>query len=905
MSNVHKIRILYWNADGIRTKIHELLDLLNERCIDIVAVNETRISSNATLLTPGFKCYRQDKLANGHGQGVAILIRSYLVHTPAILPTMNNLECVGLQLFVSGKPITIVSAYQSPNLPLLTSDLNKVTNISANMIIMGDLNSKHPYWHCFDCNVRGKVLFDHMVDGEYDIVAPLNPTLVHYDASHEASIPDLAIVKGIDTLSELCALTCLSSNHLPVVFDIRGDCVSKPTETLDYSKVDWKKFRTLLDQKLVLTSLSLNTVTDIDAAIAFVTESIIDARDLTVPKISFSYNKLKLPRRIKSTIRLKNNLKRQTLQEENCKLKKQLSRQVNQLQRQISSTIKAHNDALWNKRLARVDNPSSDIWRIVRSLNHKQISIPPLKTGSGSFSTSVSEQCEVLAEAFLENMKLTEDWVSDPETESSVENSITYLDNSNISGPWSFVRPHEIHKLLKRLKSRKAPGYDGIHNMLLKNMSQKCVIWLTKIFNGCLKFGYFPTVFKHAKVIPIKKPGKDNNLAISYRPISLLPVLGKLLETILLNRISRFAEDTLLPEQFGFRKMHSTVQQLARVSEHISHCLNLKRSTGMILLDIEKAFDTVWHAGLLHKLIKSSIPLRLVKLIQSYLENRTFSVSLDDQSSCAKYIPAGIPQGSILGPYLFIIYLNDTPKQPHTHLAIYADDTATYSSEEDIDLVISRLQLSVELLSNYFCKWKLKLNSNKTEAIMFTRKRSLPKRLVRINSFPIPWSKSVRYLGITLDNKLNWSCNANQLVIKGTKATCALRPILNRKSKISSQTKLRIYATLIRPCLTYAAPVWSSLADTNYNKLQVVQNKAIKIAYNTPFKTNLKLLHSKIKFPLIKNFILKTSRKFYLLKNPAHSNSIISSIAKTRIKVLSYAATYNRYRLPHHYFLNS
>lgn len=197
------------------------------------------------------------------------------------------------------------------------------------MLIIGVFNSKHSYWHCFNCNVHGKVLLDHMVGSEYDFVAPLNRTLVHYDTSHEASILDLVIVKGIDTLSEPQTFTCLSSNHLIVVFDIGGDYVIKTNETFDYSKVDWKSFRILLDQKLVLNNSTLNTVTDIDAGIAFVTETIVNARDLMIPKVLYSHNKCKLPRRIKSTIRQNNHLKRQTFREGNCYNKKQLSRQVN------------------------------------------------------------------------------------------------------------------------------------------------------------------------------------------------------------------------------------------------------------------------------------------------------------------------------------------------------------------------------------------------------------------------------------------------------------------------------------------------------------------------------------------------------------------------------------------------
>lgn len=150
----------------------------------------------------------------------------------------------------------------------------------------------------------------------------------------------------------------------------------------------------------------------------------------------------------------------------------------------------------------------------------------------------------------------------------------------------------------------------------------------------------------------------------------------------------------------------------------------MKQSTGMFLLDIEKAFDTVWHDGLLHKLLKSDIPINLVR----YLSHRNFRVHIDNESSNLFNIQAGVPQGSVLGPILFLVYLNDIPKQPRTHLACFADDTASYSSSNNEDLIISRLQISIDVLSDYFRKWELKLNEAKTEALMLYRKRKPPEK---------------------------------------------------------------------------------------------------------------------------------------------------------------------------------
>lgn len=902
MYDTVNLRLLYWNADGIRRKITELQDLVSALDIDIIALCETRISHNVSLKTPGFHCYRQDKLAEGRGQGVAILIKSDISHVPVTMPRTHNLECTGIQLCLSGKNVTFIAAYQSPNLPLLCSDLDVIIDTYPSLVLMGDLNTKHPYWNCSTANLHGKILFNHMINNEYDVCAPSTPTLIHYDCSRIPSIPDVVVAKGIQGIADMEALTSLSSNHLPVFFNIDGTYSRKSFITYNYNKADWVKYRKYLDQNITLDVPPFKLTSEIDINIEHLSNTLIKARDYSVPMIPID-SKIKLPRRIKKIIKIKNACRRASIKEQDKFVKRSLLSKFNSLQYIIDIEIQEFNDSLWDNKLAKVDNPSADLWRLVKSLNPKPNTIPPLKVSDSIFTSSTQEQCDVLAEAFLENMNLTKNWISDPETERIVAESITKLKSFNIDLLETPIRPSQIRKLLKKLKPRKAPGIDGLANCLLKNVSQKCLVLMTKIFNGCLMLGYYPSCWKIAKMIAIKKPGKDESSPSSYRPISLLPSLGKLFESIILMRLRKATDHLLISEQFGFRRNHSTTHQLARVAEHIVHGMNQGKCTGMILLDIEKAFDSVWIEGLLHKLIVNNVPLSLVKLIQSYLVNRSFSVYIGDIKSSPKCTPAGVPQGSILGPYLFTLFINDMPKQPHTHLAIYADDTASYTTSEDCDLVIGRLQLSLELLCNFFIKWKLKLNSNKTECIMFSKKRSVPTRTIKIDNFSIPWSRQVKYLGTIFDDKVNWSKNIENLILKGAKATNALRPLLNRKCKLSPRTKLKVYSTLVRPCLTYAAPVWCSITDSKYAKLQVIQNKAIKIAYNTPFRTNLKKIHNNIRFPFLKDYILKLAHNFYIRKNPSHPNMLISTIGKSRLRTLSYADTYNRYRLPHHYFL--
>lgn len=902
MSNSKDLQILYWNADGVRSKQHELLELIKGIDIDVICICETRLTERMIFNLPGYKCYRADKHTSGRGQGVAILVRLNIIHN--LLPPIKtvNLEVVGVNVELLSGKIAISSVYQSPNLPLLPSDLSNILSNSQKSIIMGDLNAKHSSWSPGPPNTHGRTLFEHMLTSDYTILAPDEPTLVHYRPELTPSVPDLVISLNVNNIANIKTINALSSNHFPVVFQVlKADPLHRPIVRFDYSKADWKGFRAHLDKNITLSSKILSTPTEINKAISELTHCLTESRSLCIPLRKD--NAPSLPRHITRLITKKNRLRRFICNESCIRAKIVLRSELVILQNQINYYIKSHYNKIWTDKLKNIRNPNSDLWRIVKSLQTRTATLPPLTKNDGTLTTSTTDQCDVLAATFLRNMSLTNSKPSDQET--NVSTSMLLLQLPVDHDCIGLIHPKELIRRINTLENRKAPGDDSITNIVLKNLSRKSVVYLTKIFNACLLTSYFPESWKTAKIIAVKKPGKEMSIPSSYRPISLLPSLAKLLEFLIYSRLKRTANSILIDQQFGFRDCHSTVQQLARVTEHVAHNLNSHNSTGMYLLDVEKAFDTVWHDGLLHKLILCNIPLPLVRLIHSYLSNRRFQVHLDEVKSNMLNIPAGIPQGSILGPFLFLIYLNDIPTQIRTNLACFADDTACYTSSADTDLIIDRLQLSIDLHVEYFDRWKLNLNDTKTEAILFSRSRNHPTRTLKINGHPIIWSNEVKYLGVTLDRKLNWTPHIDNLKIKGIKALNALSPILNRKSALSPHIKLALYSSLVRPCITYACPVWGPTCTTNIAKLQIVQNKAFKVAFNTKFKTNLKLLHVRANYLPIYDFILSLSKTFYSSNIRAHPNKLVSSIGQTKLQDLPYIDTYRTYKLPHHYFLDT
>ena len=275
-----------------------------------------------------------------------------------------------------------------------------------------------------------------------------------------------------------------------------------------------------------------------------------------------------------------------------------------------------------------------------------------------------------------------------------------FLSTSPQTSPLQLTNPYEVRRKILLLKIRAAPGEDRITPLMLRHLSKRALTFLTQIFNHLLRMGYYPYSWKRAIVIPIPKTNKPPMDPNSYRPISLLSIVGKLFERIIASRLTAYVNHQhLLPhEQFGFRKKHSTVSQLARISDYISNGYNLHKQTGMVSIDIEKAYGTVWIYGFLYKLISLKLPTCLIIILRAFLEGRSFSVRLNDAFSTSKNTPSGLPQGAFLPRTLFAIYISDMPHPPNTQLALYADDTALLAQSWRTDIIARRLTHAMALL---------------------------------------------------------------------------------------------------------------------------------------------------------------------------------------------------------------
>lgn len=315
--------------------------------------------------------------------------------------------------------------------------------------------------------------------------------------------------------------------------------------------------------------------------------------------------------------------------------------------------------------------------------------------------------------------------MSTPETVQHVNVQHQHLMEQIIETPQEFrTNPMQIKRIIKKFKNGKAPGDDGISTRILKSLNNKTIVRLNHIVNACLQKQYFPDAWKNAIVIPLKKPRKTGESPLDYRPISLTSFMSKILEKIIYKKTIEVEQQKqiIIKKQFGFVKGKGTDLQIAIIVNEVMKNNNLRHSTAMAVLDIEKAYDTVWRRALFCKMENQQFPPYLIKIIASYLDRRTVQVKIKENKSSKILTTEGLPQGSILSPILFNLYINDIPKTPNTRLAIFADDTAIYASSTRQDQAKIYIQRHLRILEEYYHKWRIRINVEKTQAITFNFK---------------------------------------------------------------------------------------------------------------------------------------------------------------------------------------
>ena len=465
-------------------------------------------------------------------------------------------------------------------------------------------------------------------------------------------------------------------------------------------------------------------------------------------------------------------------------------------------------------------------------------------TGRNSNPKPCPVKADAIASVLVKNGKW-ESSSSDKKRErvsinSNINNALNSIPpNSDMS---SSITTNELMDAIFCLKNGKAPGLDQIHPEFLKNMGLRAFEWLRIFLSNCLENTVIPSIWKQAKVVAILKPKKEATDPTSYRPISLLCVIYKLMERIILSRINEIVELKLPSEQAGFRKGKSTTDQVVRLINSIEQAFQRKQKYGLVLIDLSAAYDTVWHRGLYLKLLKTIPDLKLVRFIMLLVQDRSFFlVTSDGQRSRKRKLRNGLPQGSVLAPILFNIYISDMPPTTATKY-LYADDSALGYAHQLKEVVEKTLERDLATLYNFFNVWHLKVSIKKTVCSYFHLANRLANDTLRIlhDGTPLRFDSEPVYLGLTLDRSLTFLPHLKKAAKKVSARVNLIKLLAGSYWGANFNTLLTSTLALVFSTAEYACPAWSHSAHTKL--VDVVINEALRVISGAIKPTPLSML---------------------------------------------------------------
>ena len=462
-------------------------------------------------------------------------------------------------------------------------------------------------------------------------------------------------------------------------------------------------------------------------------------------------------------------------------------------------------------------NPKK-FWKYVQEKTKSNTGVSAIKKEDGSFALNDRDKADTL-NSYFSTVFTIEDTCNIP-----------ILDKCSKSNGFSLqdmrVTPDAVMKKLKELDSSKAQGPDQIPPKVLKELSNELAAPLSKVFNMSLEKGQVPQDWKVAEVVAIFKKGSRSETG-NYRPVSLTCIVCKVLESLIRDEIVRFFTENQLYTncQHGFRKKRSCTTQLLEVMEDITKLLDEKNSVDIIYLDFRKAFDTVPHERLLVKLEAYGISGKIVSWIREFLVNRQQVVRVGDELSKKIEVKSGIPQGSILGPILFTIFINDLPDNVSSYCKVFADDTKIYNSHDKSD----HLQQDLISMQEWTNAWNLHFNINKCKVLHVGKNNKNSDYTLSTENgenIQITVTQEERDLGVVFDQALSFDTHIHNSVNKANKM---LGLIKRTFCYLDKDTFCKLYKALVRPHLEYANTVWYPMLKRQSIVIERVQRRATKL----------------------------------------------------------------------------
>lgn len=834
-------KVLLFNIRSHNCNFDKFLILLKRTNIqyDVIVLTECWLGKTPHVNTiEGYSHYHTSKYINQNG-GVIVYIKTELQATVKE-PYFEEADCLCINL---SNNFTIIAIYRSPSFPHIANFLEtldkylETLNQAQNIVLMGDIN----------INIMADVCSQNKTDylcttAEHGLLP-----LITLPTRFSSCLDHIFIKTKCQSEAFVCK-TSICDHDLPMAF------INTNTNThyhkRQITKTDYNAVAAELGTEDWVDILTSQDVTDAANKFTDIIKRSIEkhTKIQTVSRSKFNYKPWITPGLIRcmahrDRLHLKS---RKSPKDATAKLiytrysnfcKDVLRKVKTQYETNLLVEGKDNPKKLWNaiKKICDI-TPKRNIATELIAKNKNPLN--SLNNCNEYFATVGTS----LADKIIAQTKKTESELVTLAKGSNTPNSSFFLSPTNTE---------EVSSYIKQLKNESAPGLDGINNPLLKFLDKHIVLPITHICNLSLSNGRFPEVWKTAVVTPIHKSG-DKSTPINYRPISLLSVVSKLLEKIVNNRLVNYLEmnHLLSPAQFGFRRGRSTEHAVSLLLDKVAtHLDQGKRCLG-VFLDLAKAFDTVSIPILLQKLENMGIRGHTLNWFQSYLTNRKQLTKIGTDLSEPKHINYGVPQGSILGPTLFIIYMNDIgaviPPSDLTETLCYADDTAILFAGDNWEDTYRRAEVGLAKTATWLSNNLLTLNISKTKYLGFHKTVvSQPNSGLTLkmhtcsNDFQIQTCSCeaiervefIKYLGVVLDEKVNFVKHIEYVSNRARKLIFVMRSLRN---SANIDILRNVYTSLCESVLSYCITCWGGSSKTNMLTVERAQRSILKVMLKKP-----------------------------------------------------------------------
>ena len=766
--------VMQLNINGCsKHSISALNNYINTNEAKIVFLSETKTSD---LTDNDFQNYRvilKPNLENPTQKGrVAILIHNSIMADRLHDLETHNSDTIFILATILGERILLCGSYVPPNnltalkrlQSLVQSSIDQLNRVKCKYFAaFGDFNTRHPHWNDSKTNKQGEELFEFCNSHNLHIPKFHNDYTFLCDLG--GSIIDIAITnmnahklfrnQYVDNIEELFT-GAPSRGHIPVWSQLSLRHTKTQSKTINcWSRTNWDNYTNHLEELSIMTTPDIQSL-DPSSIWLKILNNLGRCRELFVPKITLSPHSKPYWTKELSVLSAKLRLARKKFKYRSTF---DNGNDLQQLKSEFREALdKAKNNFIEQKAEGLNRSEGHDFWR-----NFKRTFYTTQDTliGTLQLNDKILTEDEDKAEAFFQEIfegkhlthcEFSDEWYQKVNREYNHESQGV----SQFPQMMSPITTNELLDAISKIKiSGKGADSDGVHPYMLKFGGSQFHINLLILFNKILSTGDWPFTDNN-RVIFLKKLGKKNyNDPANFRPITLGSICGKLLERIIESRLRTITENHkwLGPNQHGFRKNKSTSTYLAQLIANVQHNCSIKFPTAGLFVDLQKAFDSIWHNGLLYRLAELGFRGKFLKLIENFLKHRKLRICVNNYISPAKLCNIGLPQGSVLSPLLFLIYIRDMLANADGLSLQYADDCSVICSKPDQTSLHQTLGSTCQIITDWLKKWRLKVNCGKTDSIFFN---SFPTNLL-ISNEAINIVSETKVLGLFVDKNLSFS----------------------------------------------------------------------------------------------------------------------------------------------------